>query len=233
MGSLQLNEWLAAGLQIFFPATCPACGEEVSRTNHWCPACLEQIWHPSRLDVTDREMTHVRECRSLVLYAGSVRNCLQLLKFEGQRIQAGPLSWLLSLADEQELAGLPLENGVIVPVPLSAERYEERGFNQVELLFADWTRTLNCKWAPDVLARKRHTVPQWSLDRRRRAENLRNAFACVRPSCVYGKEVLLVDDIVTTGRTLEECAKVLIDAGACSVHCLCLAHGPDLELEPA
>lgn len=233
IGSSQLRNWLEAGLQIVFPATCPACGEEVSRANHWCAACIDRVWHPGNLALTEREMVHVRSCRALTRYDGSVRDLLQRLKFEQQRLAAGPLSWLISLADEQELDGLPLQDGVIVPVPLSSERFTERGYNQVELLFAKWARSQACNWAPEALARKRHTVPQWSLDRRRRADNLRNAFSCQHPSQIYGRAVLLVDDIVTTGHTLEECAAILLESGASSVDALCLAHGHDPDCESA
>jgi ComF family protein len=170
-------------------------------------------------------MEHVEACRALTGYEGAVRTLLHGLKFQRRRGNAAPLAWLLSMADEGELAGLPLEGGLVVPVPLSAERQAERGFNQVELLFADWCARQGLAWAPAVLRRLRSTVPQWELDRVERRENLKDAFCCAAPEQIACRRILLVDDIVTTGQTLEACAVALHQAGACSVHALCLAHG--------
>lgn len=170
-------------------------------------------------------MENVEVCRVLTSYEGVVRTLLHGLKFQRRRGNAALLAWLLSMADDGELAGLPLEDGLVVPVPLSAERQAERGFNQVELLFADWCAQQGLCFAPAALRRHRHTAPQWELDRSERRENLKGAFSCAAPEQISHRRILLVDDIVTTGQTLEACAVVLREAGALSVQALCLAHG--------
>ena len=142
-----------------------------------------------------------------------------------RRANAAPLSWLRSLADEAELAELVSPDVLVIPVPVSADRLAERGFNQVELLFGDWSRQQGLEWEAGTLLRRRATTPQWELDRTQRRENIKGAFFVNAPATVQDRHILLVDDIVTTGRTLEECAGVLRQAGAESVRALALANG--------
>jgi ComF family protein len=221
----ELANWLEAGLQLLFPACCPNCGAELSQRDAWCQSCLNEIWQPHCLDVTGRGMQHVAACHTLVGYEGTVRTLLHGLKFQRRRGNAAPLAWLLSMADEQELAGLPLRKELVAPVPLSAERQAKRGFNQVELLFADWCGRQGLDWDPAALRRHKPTVPQWELNRLQRRENIKDAFVCNAPEKIFQRHILLVDDIVTTGQTLEACAIALHQAGAASVRALCLAHG--------
>jgi len=220
-----MSDWLEAGLQLVFPACCPGCGAEVAQRGAWCRQCLNKLWRPRCLNVTRRGMNHVQSCRILTGYDGKVRDLLHGLKFERRRGNAAPLAWLLSLADEQELAGLPMQTGLVVPVPLSKERKAGRGFNQAELLFEGWCRQHGLDWDTAVLSRHRHTAPQWELDRSKRRENMNGAFTCNAPKKIFQRPVLLVDDIVTTGQTLEQCGLALHQAGASSVGAFCLAHG--------
>ena len=108
--------------------------------------------------------------------------------------------------------------------PLSASRRAERGYNQVALIFDSWCRRQGLVWLDDCLARRRPTSPQWELDRRERRENIKDAFIVNAPKYIRNHSILLVDDIVTTGRTLDECAAVLRQAGAASVSALALAN---------
>ena len=217
--------WLEAALQLLFPMRCPECGREVGSKGAWCAGCVQELWSPRRLDVAERGMRHVERCQVLTGYQGAVRTLLHGLKFQGRRANAAPLSWLLSLADEAELAELVSPDALVIPVPVSADRLAERGFNQVELLFGDWSRQQGLEWDAGTLLRRRPTTPQWELDRTQRRENIKGAFFVNAPATVQDRHILLVDDIVTTGRTLEECAGVLRQAGAESVRALALANG--------
>ena len=169
-------------------------------------------------------MKHIERCQVLTEYSGAVRTLLHGLKFQRRRGNAAPLAWLLSLADEAELAGLCDNDTLVIPVPLSGSRRAERGYNQVTLIFAPWCRRQGLVWLDDCLARRRPTSPQWELDRRERRENIKDAFIVNAPESIRNHSILLVDDIVTTGRTLDECAAVLRQAGAASVSALALAN---------
>ena len=217
--------WLEAALQLLFPLRCPECGREVGGKGAWCAGCVQELWSSRRLDVAERGMRHVERCQVLTGYQGAVRTLLHGLKFQGRRANAAPLSWLLSLADEAELAELVSPDALVIPVPVSADRLAERGFNQVELLFGDWSRQQGLEWEAGTLLRRRPTTPQWELDRTQRRENIKGAFFVNAPATVQDRSILLVDDIVTTGRTLEECAGVLHQAGVTSVRALALANG--------
>ena len=220
-----LTRWAQAALQLLLPCRCPGCNKELAEHGAWCEKCLREVWQPRRLDVQGRGMKHVNVCQILTGYDGAVRNLLHGLKFGRRRSNAAPLAWLVSMADEKELFGLPICGALVVPVPLSAERMEERGYNQVELIFADWCAKNDSIWVDNALGRKRPTLPQWELDRSERRENMKGAFVVTRPEIFRDQAVLLVDDIVTTGRTLEECASALRRSGAASVHALALANG--------
>ena len=223
-GRLPGAAWLAAALALLFPPQCPGCGGEVGEQAAWCPDCLKELWQPRSIDTAARGMPHVDRCCVLAGYDGAVRALLHGLKFERRRSDAAPLAWLLSMADEAELSDLNLTGAMAVPVPLSALRREERGFNQVELIFAAWCKQQGLDWQDNLLLRRRHTAPQWQLDRKLRQQNINGAFFCNAPEHIRHRSVLLLDDIVTTGATLEQCALTLRQAGVASVQALCLAH---------
>jgi competence protein ComFC len=115
-----------------------------------------------------------------------------------------------------------LTDHLIIPIPLSKKRRTERGFNQVELVLQNLTGvtiTFN------VLKKVRDTKPQTTLHRAERIKNLENAFTVSNPGLIKGKNVVLVDDVTTTGTTLKEASRVLRDAGAKSVQSIALTRG--------
>jgi ComF family protein len=154
-------------------------------------------------------------------YDGALRGLLHLLKYEQVRPAAAVLGRLLFEA----IAGLgePLwaADAVVIPVPLHRRKLRQRGFNQTELI-AKMTlkrglRKDRLSLRPGVLERDRETRSQIGLTRPQRRENMRGAFVVVRPQEIAGREILLVDDVFTTGTTVSECARVLRRAGASKV----------------
>ena len=151
-------------------------------------------------------------------YDGGLRELIHLLKYEQVRPAAVVLGRMLAEA----VSGM--ESGstslVVVPVPLHARKLRQRGFNQSELIAQHAVRlgvgsgrALNSR----VLQRRRETQSQIGLTRHQRRENLRGAFAVSRPEEIAGREILLVDDVFTTGTTVSECARVLLRAGASEI----------------
>jgi ComF family protein len=110
----------------------------------------------------------------------------------------------------------------VVPVPLHAARLRERGYNQAALLAREMARRVGLALDEQTLIRRRATAPQVELNARQRSENVRDAFHCSGDG-LAGKQVLLVDDVCTTGATLEACAVALYEGGARSVRALTLA----------
>jgi len=155
--------------------------------------------------------------RAAGLYAGPLRDAVQGLKFGRRAALARPLA---ALVLEQSAAAVPA-GATLVPIPLARERERERGFNQAALVAERVARGLGAPLFPRWLARTRATAPQTALDAAARRANVRGAF--VASTAAAGADVVLVDDVLTTGATAGECARALRAAGANSVGLLTVA----------
>jgi len=142
-----------------------------------------------------------------------------LLKYNGVRPAANVLGRMLAHAFAALESSFEQATVLVVPVPLYKGKRRQRGFNQAELVAqaALKSRAGRFEIAPDILQRVRDTHSQIGLTSNQRRENLRGAFAVSSPAELIGREVLLVDDVYTTGTTVTECARVLIRAGASNV----------------
>ena len=114
---------------------------------------------------------------------------------------------------------------VLVPVPLHKKQFAKRQYNQSAVLAAHLNKATGIPSAPKILARIRETRPQYTLNKQERAENIKHAFQVKDGYPLPGAKILVIDDICTTGSTINECARVLKQAGASEVHGLVLAHG--------
>lgn len=184
--------------------------------NHVCGDCL-----------TSPKM--FRKARAAGIYDLAFKSVIHRFKYSGKTQLARPLGTLLFNAFAESWDKNSID--IILPVPLHIKRLRKRGFNQAYLLVKDWTKTaddLNNKQPcididRDVLVRSRWTRPQTGLDRKKRIANIKNAFYVTNTSKVRGKKILIVDDVYTTGTTVNECAKTLMDGGAVHVDVLTLA----------
>jgi ComF family protein len=168
--------------------------------------------------------------RSFGIYTGNLRQAVLRVKFSGDECLGRHLGALLASTWDTIPQACEFDSALIVPVPLHPSRRSERGFNQSELLAAGLVRELAKQNAGSVpklekscLQRKRATTPQTGLSVSARRENLRAAFAVVRPEEIRGRVIVLVDDVMTTGATLSACARTLKRAGAAKVIGLTLA----------
>lgn len=187
--------------------TCPRCGRPFASPvalayspRHLCAAC--RIHPPS-----------FTQAWSLYAYESPLREAIRLFKYHKKVSLAVPLGDLMAEAFPQ----LP-EVDLLIPVPLHASRLREREFNQSLLLADRLNRRLGLPLSYDNLVRVRPTQPQTELSRTARLKNLRRVFVVQRPDEVAGKRILLVDDVLTTGTTVNECAKALRKAGAADVY---------------
>jgi ComF family protein len=148
-------------------------------------------------------------------YDGALRELLHLLKYERVEPAASVLGPMLSEAiGKLDLGAAAV---LVVPVPLHTSKRRERGFNQAELIARQALKELalpHAQLASDVLQRTRPTVSQIGLTRPQRRENIRGAFRVAHPTKLSGRDILLVDDVMTTGTTASECARILRKAGA-------------------
>jgi ComF family protein len=159
-----------------------------------------------------RRLRALSHLRSAVAYEGPIESAVQRFKYEGWRRLAGPLALLLA----ERLMVEGLAGSWALAVPLHPARQRQRGFNQSELLARELRARLALGQPPGRLERTRATPPQVGHDRLWRLENVRGAFAW-RGRDLGGRSLLLVDDVATTGATLEACAIALKAAGSGSV----------------
>ena len=201
------------------PQRCPACGAAAESERLLCAACLERIPALSfavcaRCLVRGREPVgcarhaHARVWPALV-YDERGALLVHALKYGGRPGLAGALGERLARA-------LPAAHGadLVTAVPLHAARRRERGYNQAWRLAEALADRLGMPAVEDVLARVRPTAPQARLDPERRRRNLADAFAVREPQRYRDRRVLIVDDVLTTGATLDACLSTLAAAGA-------------------
>ena len=191
-----------AGVPQPAPARCPVCAaahRTLTASLHHCEPCLRQPPPFTRVHAVGP-------------YAGTLQEAVQRFKYRGQLSLEQPLGTLLA---EAVLAGGGKRPDLVIPVPLHRNRLRERGYNQALQLARRAGRLLDVPVAPELLCRTRETPSQQGLDAAARNSNLKGAFAVAGP--LRGRRLLLVDDVLTTGATVRECAAVLHRAGAATI----------------
>lgn len=221
-------------LDLVYPPKCLVCGE--IQRKYLCEQCLEQIVfiEPPVCGRCGAPTPEGRcaECagiefsfdsaRAVGVYDGVLKEAIHALKYSGHRVLAPVLGALL-VEHLRSRGGFVSRIGPVVPVPIHPSRVRQRGFNQSELLAAEIGRAFGLPVASDALERTRRTRPQVDLPIDQRSENVRGAFRAARQDVISGRSLLLIDDVFTTGSTVNSAAQALRDAGAREVHILTLA----------
>ncbi len=190
---------------------CSKCGLPfVSRKgeSHTCSECLT-------------EEKYFRRARAFGVYDGALMEAIHAFKYGKRASLSRPLAALARQTFLQFWDNYNID--LLVPVPLHLKRLRQRGFNQAHLLINRWAKLDKTPFDGLVLSRTRWTEPQTSLSRKERQKNIKKAFSVKRPESVEGRRIVLVDDVYTTGSTANECARVLMKAGAEFVDVLTLA----------
>jgi ComF family protein len=221
-----------AVLDVLFPARCVGCGTYGSFLCQSCQAELPRArpprcpicWQPQRRSAPcgrcRQERPAFQGARSLYVYEGAAREAVRALKYSHLSALAQPMAQLMARYVEEEEG---IEADLVVAVPLYVRRQRLRGYNQSALLARELSRLCGLPLAERGLARRRNTPPQArSVDAEARKRNVADAFDADRRQ-VEGKRVLLIDDVMTTGATLDACARALRQAGAVSVWALTFA----------
>ncbi|MDH5523954.1 MAG: ComF family protein [Desulfobulbaceae bacterium] len=236
----QLRNFFRSTLDLLLPPSCLACGKPLSSAQKilFCASCAEQIPfitpplctccgrpypkaagdnHFCGLCLTDKR--YFDRARAIFIYEAPFKKIIHSFKYQGQT--AGLAGFRLL---KQQLPHLDEVDAVdlIVPVPLHKKRLQARGFNQA-LLLARAFFPKDGRITTELLLRPGWTEPQTSFNGQARRKNLKNAFFVQKPQQVTNKKILLIDDVFTTGTTVNECARALKKAGAAEVMVLTLA----------
>ncbi|MBC2714321.1 MAG: ComF family protein [Desulfobacteraceae bacterium] len=225
--------------RVMTPFLCPSCAQEFSPVHSpFCTTCGRMFKSKSGADhqcgscIQNKTLCH--RIRAAGIYCGPLKSNIHALKYKNKVHLARPLGRLLfsSFMKYYDISTIDY----ILPVPLHISRLKKRGFNQAVMLINEWPVLINlsnvnrkintdrfmhidCK----NLVRKRKTLSQTGLGKEKRKENVKGAFAVTDKSKISGKQVLLIDDVHTTGSTCDECADTLIASGAKTVSVLTLA----------
>lgn len=205
-------------LDIIFPVECFGCGGE----GEWlCGKCQNKI----KPDHNSLRGEFLNTVFTFYSYDNEIlKKLIHGLKYGYIEDMARPLSVLLikELKNIREKIGSP---DFIVPVPLHEKRLLERGFNQAELIAINVGKCFGWSVENGVMERSKITAPQVNLDKDRRRKNVDGAFSVINTLKILNKKIVLIDDVSTTGATMEECAKVLIAGGAKEILGVALAKG--------
>ncbi len=226
-------------LNFFFPRTCYVCRGDVPVPDSYpiCRSCRLAIpkWpglicQTCGIPLPDGGahcyfcLSHKRRfqaCRSAGIYEGPLKTCLLLLKYNGKESLAKPLGDMM--ADEWVHWPELHEADTVMSVPLHFWQKHRRTYNQSDLLAKAFCGKTNLPWIKNILFRKKMTRSQTRLKREDRFENMEGAFGLRDHEAVRGKTVLLIDDVCTTGATLDACAHTLRTGGARKVYAMTVA----------
>jgi len=228
-------------LDLIFPPRCAICKKKGQKMI--CDDCLSKVVYikppicricgkprdkyfaGDLCEDCSREGMPFEIARSVVLYDGVIKEAIHKFKFEGKRALSSFLGEFL--IDYLKRGYIPVKKiDAVIPLPLSRKRFRQRGYNQTELLAKEISGHYSINVDSSSLKKVKDITPQFELSREKRMSNVKGAFSS---SPLPGKNVLLIDDIYTTGATVREASRALKAAGAKNVYVLTLARAVDPE----
>lgn len=215
------NGFFSDLIDMFFPSKCTFCGRYLKmRENDICPKCKESLPYTENNARLKGEFFSI--CIAPLFYKDDVKKAVKRFKFNGKTHYARPFGVLLAESIRQNLAG---KYDLITWVPLSRKKYKIRGYSQAEMLAMSAALELD-DVAAEILEKIKDTPAQSSLKgSAQRKANASGAYVVKDADMVRDKKILIIDDIITTGATLSECARILLNAGAKEVMGAALCRG--------
>lgn len=236
-----MKKLIDRAVELLYPRACPLCGDLLKQGRYVCEECLALIFPVAPpvclrcgCEIMNAEEEFCEDCakrhRSFVRgfpalnYVGEICGCTQAFKYKGKK------NYAAFFADEickrHGNAIKDIKPDALIPVPIHAKRKMRRGYNQAELLAGELSRRLDIPVDADLIVRSVNTLPQKELNVEERYLNLKKAFISADKIVEY-KCVMLVDDIYTTGATIEACTNVLRESGVGSVFytSICIGKG--------
>lgn len=224
-------------LSLLYPDRCPFCGN--LSDGGLCPDCREKLTYIEEprcmrcgKPLDDEKQEYCYDCEhhshffergySLWLHQGAVKQSVYQFKYHNRRIYSS--FFAKELLSKYEKSIIRWRISVIIPIPLSRKKQKQRGYNQAELIAVCIGKYMGIPICTDGLRRVKDTKPQKQLSVRERRSNMMHAF-CWEKELLHGENILLIDDIYTTGNTIDAAAAELRRAGACKVYFLTISIG--------
>lgn len=206
------NNFVKAISDLLFPVRCPYCDTVIHRNNYACEQCKANF----PIKTIRKYAVGGYPCCSPFPYECKFSAGVKRFKFSGRGAMARQLCVPVVGAVKEIYSAQSFD--VVTCVPMHKSDKKRRGYNQAELLAGQCAMLLGIEYA-DLLVKHKHNRPQHELKARDREANVRGVFRATDKSLIEGKRILLIDDIITTGNTLGECARILMKNGSKSVSC--------------
>lgn len=205
---------------LLYPGKCPYCGKVIDNCLEACEDCYAKLpfnFEKRKIKILDKEIL----CVAPFEYKTYVKQAIINFKFFSKTSYATAFS--NSLYKSFSINFINAHFDIITSIPLSKKSKKQRGFNQAELISKKLSKKLGIKYL-NILEKCKENKPQHNLNLSERKENVKGIFRLKKKIDVSNKQILLIDDIITTGNTLAEATKVLLNNNAKSVSCLTLAN---------
>ena len=197
---------------MIYPQVCSICGK--LNTKSLCNKCkikLEKEFHFQTDDYSQDLEKNFKEHHYFFRYENLIRNQILSLKFHEKPYIYKTIAYFLE-NKRKNFENLK-KYDIIIVVPVSKKRQKERGYNQSELIAKEISKMLSIKIEKNIIKKLKNTPPQSSLNKEQRQENIRGVYRAFNIEKIENKNILIIDDIYTTGNTVNECAKVLVEKG--------------------
>ncbi len=227
-----LSNILEDALQLFYPHVCAGCGDDLhGKIQLICFNCMQQLPHTDFAKIPDNQIEHIFYGRAKIQSACSIfyfskgqiiQQLIHQLKYKGNQ-EIG--IYLGKLMGDQLINSGRFENiDAIIPLPMHPDKQRKRGYNQAEILAKGISQKINVQVLNDIVLRSKTTSTQTNKQRIERWTNVDGTFIIQNQSTILGKNILLVDDVITTGATLEACTNVILSIENTTVSIAVLAH---------
>ncbi len=206
-------------LNLLFPTVCGICGKIYK--NDICPKCNKKLQELNETKIEVVDTKNFNELAYFCKYKGIVRKRLIEYKF----YEAGYLyrAFAELLIKNKKIYNFIESYDIIIPVPIHRKRKNKRGYNQTELIASVLSEKIEKELVLDVLEKNKNTRPQSTLNGKQREENSKNVYILKNKEKIQNKKIILLDDIYTTGNTVNECCKILKNAQPKKIGVLCIA----------
>ena len=206
-------------LNLIYPPVCGFCGKICNK--YLCKKCEIKIKKHQIVSIRKINSAYFEEMLCIFKYEDIIRNILIKYKFQNKAYLYK--TFAKNILKNKKICGFLKNYDIIIPVPISKKRNRQRGYNQSDLIAKEISKYTNLKYENKCIIKQKDTIEQSKLDKEQRKINVKNAYRIMDKEKIVNKKVILLDDIYTTGNTVNECAKMLKQAGANNIGILTIA----------